>query len=175
VLASHGAIKILLREDVLREISDAQLLVKIARADSQHKKQGLSGHGLPLKFHRAMLKEIQRHTAQIDALREQFKKHEIPESWSSHYETEIARQEMNEVLAIASSKWPGDRTEITGSGWAFELASAIRVYRVVKRPLRARGVSDRCLLMLAPIIASSSDEPQITPHHLRNELARRRK
>lgn len=151
--------------------SDALQLVEIAQTDSDYGKKRQWGYSFPLKFHRAMLKKMQRHATRVEDL---WQKHHVPETWFSNDEDQIASQKINELLAISSSRWPGDRKEIMGTGWSYGLAAAARVYDVLKGRLAASRLSSRCLLMLAPIIASPDDRIRISTEALRIALTRRK-
>lgn len=172
ILKSHGADGILLGQDVLQEITRALQLVEIALIDSEYGKDGLSGYGLSLKFHRAMLREIQRHQDRIVELRE---KHKILGSWGLNYTTQIRVQKWKEMDAISSSVWPGNRKAIMGSGWSPGLASAVRVFYVLRRELKGTRLSQRYLRSLALIIVSDQELPQINPESLRIAIHRRDK
>jgi hypothetical protein len=169
-LQSRGALEILLSEDVLKDIRNALHLVAIAEADFLYEQRGRNGYGFPVKFHRGILRELLRHQGQIEKLRGQY---EVPDGWTENYEAQIGRQEIKELRAIGSSRWPGDRKLIMGSGWSFELAAAIRVYDVLYKRLKPK-LSARCLQMLAPIISAGDHKRPITYHALRNALDRRK-
>lgn len=169
-IESHGGLEILLSETVLEEIRDVLYLVAIAKTDSQYQQDARTGYGSRLKFHREMLSELERHQTQIDKLRQKYK---VPEDWTSNYETHLGRQQIKEVLAISSSKWPGERKRIMGTGWKFDLASALWIYAVLHKRLSTK-LSDRCLQMLAPIIACGGNKKPVSYGALRNALARRK-
>lgn len=162
--------EILLSNDVLNAISNAVQLVQIARLDSQYETDKQSAYGCPVKFHQAMLEEIQRHTAVVERLLEE---HHVPETWSPDYMTYVEKQETKEVLALISSKWPDNRKEITDS-WAYDLAAAIRVYGIVVESLKDTRLSDRCLQLLSLVTVSCAGVPAVKPQSLRRGIERLR-
>jgi hypothetical protein len=172
ILRSHAADELLLSHSILKEIASVLQLVEIARIDSQYEKDGISGHGLTLKFHRAMLREIQRHEERIIELRQ---KHKVLGSWGLNYRTQIRVQKLKESDAISSSVWPGNRKEIMGSGWSPELAREVRVFHILNRALKGKGLTQGYLRSLALIIVSDIERPQINPESLRIAIRRRDK
>jgi hypothetical protein len=172
-LSARGAIEAVLEAETLSQIIAGLQLVKVVEVDERLEKERLSGHKLPLKFHRAVIRELKCHGKRIDALQ---RKYRVPEEWFSQYDFDIGKQEIKETMAIAATKWPGSaKKDIMGTGWSTDLEASLRVYQILANRLAGIQVSDRCLRILAVIIASPHDRPRVTPEALQRALARRKK
>ena len=167
-LKRAGAVRTLLSDDTLREVWSCLQIPRIVSRDRELEKRRESVVGRPLKFHLAMLTEMQRHITATEALAREFGAAE----WVESYLEPIRSQFRDNAWLCIQSRWKkGFREELLSgqpksqlehAPWDELVAARVALYWILWTRLHEKAeMSDRFLRQLSLLIFAPSDIPEL--------------